>query len=94
MIRSVSIADAKAHFSDRVRDAENGVAVLVTRRGQAVVGIVSAEDVLTLARLRASGPAGGLASVAGRFSDAPEFADDLDALVLRRSRRAPADLGE
>lgn len=94
MTRSMSVADAKAHFSECVREAEEGVPVLVTRRGRVVVGIVRAEDVETLKRLRAAGPAGGLASVAGRFDDAPEFADTVDAIVRARGRRAPVELDE
>lgn len=92
MGRSMSVAEAKAHFSECVREAEDGASVLVTRRGRPVVAIVSVDDVETLARLRASGPAGGLASVAGRFADAPEFADALDAIVRTRSRRQPPEL--
>lgn len=90
----MSVADAKAHFSECVREAEEGAPVLVTRRGRVVVGIVPAEDIETLQRLRAAGPAGGLASVAGRFDDAPEFADALDAIVRARGRRAPVKLEE
>lgn len=93
MTRSVSVAHAKAHFSECVREAEEGAAVLVTRRGRVVVAIVPAEDVETLQRLRASGPS-GLASVAGKFDDTPEFSDAVDAIVLARSRRAPVDLPE
>ena len=94
MIRSMSVADAKAHFSECIRDAEDGVPVLVTRRGRAVVAIVPAEDVATLERLRASGPSGGLASVAGKFADVPDFADTVDAIVRARGRSAPVRLDE
>lgn len=94
MTRSMSVADAKAHFSECIRDAEDGVPVFVTRRGRAVVAIVPAEDVATLERLRASGPSGGLASVAGRFAEVPEFADMVDAVVRARGRSAPPRLDE
>lgn len=94
MTRSMSVADAKAHFSECVREAEEGVPVLVTRRGRVVVGIVPAEDVETLKRLRAAGPPGGLASVAGRFDDAPELADAVDAIVSARGRRTPVEFRE
>lgn len=90
----MSVADAKAHFSECVREAEEGAAVLVTRRGRVVVGIVPAEDVETLRRLTAAGPSGGLASVAGKFDDTPEFADAVDAIVGARGRRPPVDLQE
>lgn len=88
MGRSLSVAQAKASFSECVRDAESGEPVIVTRHGKPVVAIVSVEDHETLRRLHAAGPEGGLASLAGRFTDAPEFADELDALVHARSRRA------
>lgn len=94
MARSISVAEAKAHFSECVREAEDGVPVLVTRHGRPVVAIVPVEDVGTLARLRASGPSGGLASVAGRFADAPEFAEAIDAIVRSRGRRQRPDLEE
>lgn len=87
MGRSVSVAEAKAHFSECVRDAEEGEPVLVTRHGRPVVAIVPVEDLEALRRLRASGPSGGLASVAGKFREAPEFADELDELVNARGRR-------
>lgn len=68
--------------------------MLVTRHGRAVVAIVPVEDLETLERLRASGPAGGLASVAGRFEDVPEFADALDEIAHRRNRRPRPELEE
>lgn len=94
MARSISVAEAKARFSECVREAEDGEPVLVTRHGKAVVAIVPVEDLQALERLRASGPAGGLASLAGRFADTPEFADEVDAIVRARGRRAPPDLDE
>lgn len=94
MVRSLSIAEAKAHFSECVRDVEAGEPVVVTRHGRPVAAIVPAEDMETLRRLRASGPAGGLASVAGHFDDAPELAEALDAIVRNRSRRAGPSLEE
>ncbi len=88
MARSMSVAEAKARFSECVREAEDGAPVLVTRHGRAVVAIVPVEDLETLERLRASGPDGGLASVAGRFDDAQEFVDELEAIAHRRTRKA------
>jgi prevent-host-death family protein len=94
MARSISVAEAKAHFSECVREAEDGAPVLVTRHGRAVVAIVPVEDLEALERLRSSGPDGGLASVAGRFDDAQDFVGELDAIVNRRNRKARSALEE
>ncbi len=65
MSRKLSVAEAKAHFSDCVRKVEAGSAVVITRHGKPVVALVPAAELEELERLRAAGPAGGLASIAG-----------------------------
>ncbi len=94
MTRSVSLAEAKAHFSQCVRDAEDGAPVLVTRHGKAVVAIVAATDLDTLERLRSAGPASGLASLAGQFDDAQDFVDVVEAIARDRRPSSPPDLAE
>ena len=84
MGRALAVAEAKAVFADCLRQAERGDPVVVTRHGKAVAAIVSLEDYQALARLKAAGPEGGLASLAGGWqgSDALVTA----ALSTRRSR--------
>lgn len=85
MRRDFSVAEAKAHFSDCVRSAENGDSVVIKRHGKPVVAIVRAEDMEQLERLRAAGPEGGLASIAGGWEGSEELAE-----ILGKQRRSPA----
>jgi len=81
--RDFSVAEAKAHFADCLRSAERGDPVVITRHGKAVAAVVAAEDLERLERLRAAGPEGGLASVAGGW----EGSEDV-AVAIRRSKRS------
>jgi prevent-host-death family protein len=81
--RKIPLAEAKATLSERIREVEsNGEPVLITRHGKAVAALVPAEDLETLERLRAAGPEGGLASIAGGW----EGSEDL-VRFLESSRR-------
>jgi prevent-host-death family protein len=94
MTKNVSIAEAKAHFSECVKEAEAGDSIVITRRGKPIAAIVRAEDVLQLARLRAAGPARGLGHVAGKFDDAQAFVEEVERIARsRRGRRRVPDLG-
>lgn len=86
---TISIADAKARFSALLRRAEEGAPVLITRHGKPVAAVVAAEDLARLERLRAAGPEGGLASVAGGWDDSAELADILSGLVRVGVRNDP-----
>jgi prevent-host-death family protein len=87
--KALSVAEAKATLSDAIRDVEAGGTVLITRRGQPVAALVRPEDVAVLERLRAAGPEGGLASVAGGWEGADELVADIAAAARRGRRRAP-----
>jgi prevent-host-death family protein len=89
MSRTVPIAEAKATFSHWIRLVENGEPVLITRHGQPVAALVPAADVEQLERLRAAGPEGGLASLAGGWEGSDELVRRIEELV-RRGRR-PAE---
>jgi len=52
MEKQVSIAQAKDHFSELVQAAERDGVVTVTRRGRAVVRLVSEEEFRRLTRTR------------------------------------------
>jgi prevent-host-death family protein len=82
MPKDLSVAEAKAHFADCLRTAERGESVVITRHGKPVAAIVPAGDLAHLERLRAAGPAGGLASIAGGW----EGSEELVAIVERQSR--------
>ncbi len=69
-----SAAHAKAHFSECLRQAERSPVVL-TRHGKPVAALVSIELFEQLERLRAAGPQGGLASVAGGWEGSEEVAE-------------------
>lgn len=83
MARSVSIVEAKAHFSDYVRKAEAGQPVLILRHGKPVAAVVGAEDLAALDRLRAAGPQSGLAGLAGGWVGSDELVE-----ILSQSRRS------
>lgn len=86
-----SVAEIKATLSERIREAEHGGMVVITRRGRPVAALVGADELDRLRRLRSAGPEGGLASVAGGWKGSAELANVIDA-SLRRSRRSNARL--
>jgi prevent-host-death family protein len=89
--RALSVAEAKATLSNAIRDVEAGGTVLITRRGEPVAALVRPEELATLERLRAAGPAGGLASVAGGWEGSDELVTDV-AAAARRGRRRTTSL--
>jgi tRNA(fMet)-specific endonuclease VapC len=82
MARSLTIANAKAHFSDVIKRAENGEAVVLTRYGRAVAALISVE---ALDRLQGSGGP-GLAGLAGGWAGSKELAEEIDEV---RADRGP-----
>lgn len=82
-MQTVSIAAAKAMLSRWIRAVEDGQPIVITRHGKPVAALVRAEDLEHLDRLRAAGPEGGLASLAGGW----EGSDELVALVESAARR-------
>lgn len=88
-IRSVSVAEAKARFSEVVRQAEAGSIVLIRRHGRDVAAVVPAKDAERVGRLRAAGPEKGLASVAGGWKDSEDLVSRLDTTRRSAPRRRP-----
>jgi prevent-host-death family protein len=82
MNKRLSVAEAKATLSERIREVESGETVVITRHGKPVAALVRAEDAERLERLRAAGPEGGLARLAGGWEGSEEL-----AAVLSESRR-------
>lgn len=93
MSKTVSLVEAKAHFSEWVRAAEVGDPVVITRHGKPVAALVSAEDLGKLRALRSAGPEAGLASLAGGWKGSEELAEILARSRRSGPRRAP-DLGD
>lgn len=89
MARHLSVAEAKATLSERIREVERGEPVVITRHGKPVAALVRAEDVERLERLRAAGPEGGLASVAGGWEGSEELARLLTESPRRGRRASP-----
>jgi len=89
MRKNFSVAEAKAHFADCLRSAERGDPVVITRHGKAVAAVVAAEDLERLERLRAAGPEGGLASVAGGWAGSEGLAEAIHQSKRSLPRRSP-----
>jgi prevent-host-death family protein len=87
--KSLSVAEAKASFSDAIRAVEGGTTVLITRHGKPVAALVTPDDVDKLELLRSAGPEEGLASIAGGWKGSDELAANVDTAARRGRRRAP-----
>ena len=85
-----TVSEVKAKFSEYVRAAEHGDPVVITRHGQAVAALVGPDELETLQRLRAAGPQGGLASIAGGWEDSEELVRVLETSPRAGSRNTPA----
>ena len=86
----VTVATAKACFAEYVRTAESGRSVVITRHGRKVAALVPAADVEELRRLRAAGPAAGLASLAGGWKGSETLHANLRRVKRTPPRRTPA----
>jgi prevent-host-death family protein len=90
MNKPLSVAEAKASFSECIRKVEAGKAVFITRHGKTVAALVSPGDVEHLERLRKAGPESGLVGIAGGWENSEELAAILDESP-RSSQRDMAD---
>ncbi|MBW1776095.1 MAG: type II toxin-antitoxin system Phd/YefM family antitoxin [Deltaproteobacteria bacterium] len=86
MDKNISVAEAKATFSECIRKVEASSAVLITRHGKPVAALVSPGDLEHLKRLRKAGPESGLASDAGGWENSEELAS-IFTLRHRRCER-------
>jgi len=78
MDKSISIAEAKATFSDCIRQVEAGSSVLITKHGRPVAALVCPGDLEHLERLKKAGPESGLVSIAGGWENSEQLATILD----------------
>jgi prevent-host-death family protein len=91
MEKNISVAEAKANFSECIRQVEAGSSVMITRHGKLVAALVRPDEVELLERLRKAGPESGLAGIAGGWKDSGELADILDK-SCRWGRRDVPDI--
>ena len=91
MDKAISVAEAKATFSECIRQVEAGSPVLITRHGKPVAALVRPDDLEHLERLRKAGPEGGLASIAGGWENSEELANLLNG-SSRQGQRDIADI--
>ncbi len=89
MDKNISVAEAKATFSECIRQAEAGSSVLITRHGKPVVAIVRLSELEHLERLRKAGSESGLASIAGGWQDSEELVKILDESTRIGQRDVP-----
>ena len=89
MNKPISIAEAKASFSECIRQVEAGSSVLITKHGKPVAALVRPDDLEHLERLKKAGPEGGLASLAGGWEDSEELVNILDQSPRRGQRDLP-----
>jgi prevent-host-death family protein len=89
MEKNISVAEAKATFSECIRKVEAGSAVLITRHGKPVAALVRPSDLEHLERLRKAGPESGLASIAGGWENSEELASILNASPRQEQRNIP-----
>jgi prevent-host-death family protein len=88
--KSLSVAEVTATLSEQIRSAEQGDPVLITRHGKTVAALVAAEDLEVLRRLRATGPEGGLASIAGGWEGSEELVTLLEQSERIGQRTTPS----
>jgi len=90
MSKNRSVSEVKAKLSEYIRDAQHGDPVVITRHGHAIAALVGSEELETLDRLRAAGPEGGLASVAGGWEGSDDLVRILETSSRVASRAAPS----
>ena len=86
MTRTRSVADAKAHFTECLRQTEHGDHVIITRHGQPVAALVSLAELRRLEALSHMAPKGGLATLAGGWKRSDQLASAVERV---RDKRTP-----
>ena len=84
--RTLSAAEAKAHFADCLRAAEAGSPFVVTRHGRPVAAIIGVQDWKQVQRLRSAGPSQGLAGLVDAWPDSGPLVESV--MRVYRERRA------
>jgi len=85
MFKAMTITEARTRFSDCVRAAEDGEAVLITRHGKPAAAVVSVSYLAELESLRRTEPGRqGLAALIDQFLDGEEFAAEAEQVSRER----------
>jgi len=88
MTKSISVAEAKARFSELVNRASYaGERFLIERRGKPVGAIVSAEDLARLEAQRAEVPSQGLLGAVGAWAEMEELDEIVEEIMRQRETR-------
>jgi len=82
MNKEISLAEAKATFSECVREVEKGKILVIKRHGKPVAALVQPQDLDNIVRLRKVGPEAGLSSVSGGWEGSEEL-----VRILEESKR-------
>ena len=90
MTKNLSVAEAKSHLSDYIRQVEKGNSIVITRHGKPVAALISAEALEHVERLRKAGPQGGLASLAGGWENSEDFVRLIAQSPRTKSRKSVA----
>lgn len=86
MARKISAAQAKSQLANCLRQAENGMPVIITRHGKPVAALVPV-DALARSRRRDGREGGGLADLAGGWKGSDKLVRTLAKLRRTRARR-------
>ncbi|MBT9582740.1 type II toxin-antitoxin system prevent-host-death family antitoxin [bacterium] len=87
--KTFTAAQAKSHFADSLRAAEEGGVVVITRYGKPVAALVHFSELENLDRLRNQSSQDGLGGLLHRWDDANEFTQPLDQIERSSSGTLP-----
>ncbi len=85
----MSVAEAKARFSECVEHAEDGDPVVITRHGKSVAAMISVEDLKHVQKIRTAGAEQGLANIAGGWKNSDELVKILENSKRSKQRFVP-----
>jgi len=88
-MKKMSVAEAKARFSECVELAEDGDPVVITRHGKSVAAVISVDDLKHVQNIRTAGPEQGLASIAGGWKNSDELVKILENSKRTKQRFGP-----
>lgn len=88
-MKKMSVAEAKARFSECIGLAEEGNPVVITRHGKSVAAVISVEDLKHVQNIRIAGPEQGLASLAGGWKNSDELVKILESSKRTKQRFVP-----
>ena len=84
-MKTVSVVEAKAHFSECVKSAEGGDVVVIARHGKPIAALVSAKDLKLIARGHARGAKGTLLELTA-LENMGDLANELTRVIASRGR--------